>query len=217
MSKKVDHRFDNYWAKLLGQAKVALMGASDIQLKIQLFDVLQDFFDRSNCWKETVGFTVIPKNQDYPLKVVDGRILRLLAVLDQNNMVQQTVMPDIGTVHFIYPYDQTQPMNAILIKTVTNPLECYPPNIPDWIISKHGLVLLQGLLGHMMLIPAQSYSNPQMANIHLQAYENGIYGALVASTKMNTIGAQTWMFPQQFRSSSQRGGISTYNVHPTPR
>lgn len=215
MAKK--NQFNNYWAKLIGQAKVSLIGASDAQLKVQLYDVLEEFFDQSCCWSENINFTAIPETLDYPLKVVEGRILRLEAVLNQHNIQEQAFMPDIGTVRFLYPFSQAQPMTAIVIKTVTDPLMCFPPNIPDWILPKHGLVLLHGILGNMMLIPAQSYSNPQMANFHLQKFGDGICGANVATMKANTIGAQTWMFPQNYRVSSQRGGISTYNVHPSPR
>jgi len=211
------NEFNAYWGKLLGQAKVGLMGASTTQLKVQLFDVLHEFFDQSCCWTELINFTAIPDTLDYPLKTTQGRILRLEAVLNQHNHQEQAIMPDIGTVHFLYPFTQQQPMTAIVIKTVTDPLVCYPPNIPDWILPKHHQVLLHGLLGQMMMIPAQSYSNPQLAQFYMQKFNDGITGAYVASVKANTVGAQTWMFPQSHRSSSQRGGISTYNVHPSPR
>jgi hypothetical protein len=215
MPKK--NEFNAYWAKLIGQAKVALIGSSDAQLKIQLFDTLDEFFDGSNCWTENIGITVIPETLDYPLKPIGGRILRLDAVLNQYNMQEQAIMPDIGTVHFLYPFSQTQPMTAIVVKTVTDPLMCYPPYIPDWILPKHSLTLLHGIIGNMMMIPAQSYTNPQMAQFHLNKFNDGTTGAFVANSKANTIGAQPWMFPQSHRSSSQRGGISTYNVHPSPR
>lgn len=213
MAKRDKH----YWDKLIAQAKVALIGASDTQLKVQLFDVLQDFFDGSNCWNEAIEFTAIPDTLLYPLRPQGGRIVRLEAVLNQHNLPEAAVMPDLGTIRFLYPFSQVQPMTAIVVKTVTDPFACYPPDIPDWVMPKYGIVLLHGLIGNMMLVPAQSYSNPQMANFHLQKFSDGMVGANVAATKMNTIGAQTWMFPQGFRSSSQRGGISTYNVHPSPR
>lgn len=211
------NEFNGYWGKLIGQAKVALIGSSDAQLRVQLYDTLEEFFDGSCCWTENIGFTVIPETLDYPLQVTQGRILRLVAVLNQHNLPENAIMPDIGTIHFLYPYTQVQPMTAIVVKTVTDPLACYPPNIPEWILPKHGLTLLHGILGNMMMIPAQSYTNPQMAQFHLGKFNDGVNGANVASTKMNTIGAQTWMFPQSHRSSSQRGGVSTYNVHPSPR
>lgn len=215
MSKK--NKFDQYWAKLIGQAKVSLLGASTKQLQVQLFDVLHIFFDESNCWTEDVKFIVIPDTLDYPLKVVDGRIVRLEVVLNQHNIQEQAFMPDIGTIHFLYPFSQIQPMTATVVKTVTDPLCCYPPFIPDWILPKHGITLLHGLIGSMMMIPAQSYTNPEMAKFHMGKFNDGTTGAFVAAVKANTQGAQNWLFPQGFRTSSQRGGVSTFNVHPSPR
>ena len=60
-------------------------------------------------------------------------------------------MPTIGTVQFLYPYTNTQPMTASMIKTVTDPFLCSPPHIPEWVLPAHGLGILHGLLGGMML------------------------------------------------------------------
>jgi hypothetical protein len=207
---------DRYWAKVIGQAAVSVAGASDALLRVQLYDTLEEFFDGSGCWTESINFTVIPETQDYKLYPVDGgRILRLDYVIDQNNVPQQALMPDIGTVHFSYPYTDTQPMLATVIKTVTDPLLCFPPNIPDWVLPAHGLKILHGLIGYMMLQPGQSYSNPSLGNFHLAKFNDGISGAMVASSKANTVGAQSWAFPQQFAVRGQRGGVSTFNVHPS--
>ena len=109
---------DRYWAKLLGQANVVLTGASDAELKMQLFDTLQEFFDGSNSWLEIINFTVIPDTLDYKLMPLSGRVLRLYGVGDQNGTPQQAAMPDIGTVHFLYPYTNAQPMTAFVVKMV---------------------------------------------------------------------------------------------------
>ena len=218
MSKKDDDTFKRYWRKVFGQAKVALQGASDIELKVQLFDVLEDFFDNSNCWREVIPLAVIPNTLDYPIYPTEGgRILRLYGVLDQNNVQQQAVMSKIGTVTFLYPYNNTQPMSAIVVKTVTDPLCCFPPGIPDWLLPAFGRGITHGLIGFMMLQPGQSYSNIQMANFHIQKFRDSWAHARTAMMKMATVGAQTWMFPQQFRTFSQKGGVSTFNVLPTPR
>jgi hypothetical protein len=215
MSKQDDA--DAYWAKLLGQAQMNLLGASDVELKVQLYDVLEEFFDGSNCWQESLSFMVIPNTLDYPLSVLTGQIRRLYGVLDQNNVAQPAVMPVIGTVRFLYPYTITQPMTAVVIKTLAHPLECYPPYIPDWILPTHGLGILHGVIGNMMEQVGQSYSNPQLALFHGQKFRDAIAHARVAMMKMNTVGAQAWAFPQQFKVFGQKGGVSTFNVHPTPR
>ena len=218
MSKKDEQMFKRYWRKLFGKAQVALQGASDIALQVQLFDVLEDFFDNSNCWQEAIPVSVIPNTliyQIYPLQ--EGRILRLNGVLDQNNMQQQAIMPVAGTLQFLYPYNSIQTMTAIVVKTVTDPLCCFPPGIPEWLLPAFGRGIYHGLVGAMFLQPGQSYSNPQMANYHTQKFRDAWAHARVSIMKANTVGAQNWAFPQQFRTYSQKGGVSTFNVHPTPQ
>jgi hypothetical protein len=207
---------ERYWAKLFGQANVILPGSSDTELQVQLFEVLQEFFSDSNCWLETIDFTVVPDNLEYPIAPFSGRILRLMVVVDQNNVPQHAVMPTIGTVRFLYPYSNVQSMTATVIKTVTDPLCCSPPDIPDWVLPVHGLGILHGLLGFMMTQPGQSYSNPQMGAYYSGKFRNAISKARVAAMRANTIGAQAWAFPQQYRVTGQRGGVSTFNVNPTP-
>jgi hypothetical protein len=205
---------DQYWSKLLGQASVPLTGASDAALRVQLFDVLQEFFDRSNCWQEAIGFTVIPDTLEYPLRPLTGRILRLYGVVDQNNVPQPAIMPVIGTVRFLFPYTNTQPMTAMVVKNVDDPFACYPPHIPEWVLPAHGLGILHGILGNMMLQPGMSYSNTALAQFHLAKFADAIAKARIAMSRANTVGSQNWAFPQQFRVSGQRRGFSTANVNP---
>ena len=181
---------------------MALTGASDALLKVQLFDTLEEFFDGSNCWTGSINFQVIPETLDYPLYPQSGRILRLSDVLDQHNVSQSAVMPIPGQIRFLYPYTQAQPMTAIMVKTVTDPLTCFPPNIPEWILPVHGLGILHGLIGNMMMKPAQSYTNPAMANFHLAKFADAVGHASTVMSQNNKLGLQAWAFPQQFRVSS---------------
>ncbi|HEX6825745.1 MAG TPA: hypothetical protein VF077_05445 [Nitrospiraceae bacterium] len=207
---------ERYWASLMGQATVILASVSEAELQVQLFDVLREFFGDSNCWYEFIPFTVIPDCLDYPLAPYSGRILRLSGVFDQNNVPQNAVMPEIGKVHFLYPYTNTQPMVAAVVKTVTDPLCCFPPGIPEWTLPVHGNGILHGLLGTMMMMPGQAWSNQQMGAFYQGKFRNAIAKARVATMRANTVGGQAWAFPQQFRVTGQRGGVSTYNVNPTP-
>lgn len=216
MSRKTQEQRD-YWGKLMGEAAVFLTGASDSQMRVQLFDVLDEFFNESCCWTETIKFMVVPDALDYPLVPLSGRIVRLEEVLDQNNVPQQAIMPEIGTVRFLYPYTQVQPMTAMVVKTVTDPFNCSPPNVPEWLLPSYGRGIMYGIIGHMMLMPGMPYSNPPLGQFYLGKFSNAINGAMVASVKANKIGAQNWAYPQQFAVTGQRGGVSTYNVLPTPR
>lgn len=197
--------------KLVGQANHILGGASDAEIRVQIFDVLEEFFDLTNCWHESIDFFVIPNTLDYPIYPSNGRILRLNEVWDQNGLPQKAVMPEIGTVHFLNPYTTVQAMTAEVIKTVTDPLKLHPPYIPDWVLPAHSRVVLNGVLGYMMAQPGQSYSQPQMANYHLQKFRDGCAKARTAAMRANKIGAQAWRYPQSYRTFSQKGQLSTFN------
>lgn len=206
---------DNYLTMLMGQARTILSGASDAELKVQLFDVLREFFDNSNAWLEDIGFTVIPDALDYQVSPVSGRILRLNGVVDQSNVPQQAVLILPETIRFLYSYSTVQPMTAVVVKNVTGPLECFPPVFPEWLLSTYGLGLLDGVLGRMMVQPQQPWSNQAAGIFHLQRFRDQMMHARVATRQMHTVGAQAWAFPQSFRTSSQRGGVSTFNVNPS--
>lgn len=210
---------DEETVKLLAHANSLLTGATNAEILISYYDTLKEFFSGSNRWMESLGFMVIPDTLDYPLNVVTGRIMRLLNVIDQNNVPQAAVMPEIGTVHFLYPYSQTQPMMAIVAKNVTHPFKdgkpASPP-IPDWVLADYGVGILEGVVGKMMAEDGQSYSNPQKANFYMLRFRNAVSQARADAMRMSMVGSQAWAFPQQFRTVNQKSGISTFNVNPTP-
>lgn len=208
---------DAYLYKIMGLAETSLSGASRDLMRVQLFDTLDEFFDNSNCWQESISLTVIPNTLDYQLQPVTGRILRLNGVYDQNRVNQAAAMPNIGEVHFLYPYTDPQLMTVVVVKTVTDPLKCYPPHVPDWLLPAHGRAIMHGIVGNIMIQPGESYSNPTIGNFHLRRFRDLIAHARVAAMRANTVGSQAWAFPQAYRTRSQRGGVSTYNVFPTPR
>jgi hypothetical protein len=208
---------DAYLDKIMGESNSILSGASDAQLRVTLFDVLEEFFDLSNSWQETIEFIVIKDLQDYKLEPNEGRIVRLLETYDQNRVPQPATMQNFGEVHFLFPYTNTQPMWSVVIKNITDPLDCHPPHVPDWVLPNYSRTITAGILGYMMIQPGTSYFQPTLGNFNLRRYRDGVMQARVATIKANKVGAQAWTYPQQFRTSTQRGGVSTFNVHPTPR
>jgi hypothetical protein len=211
MSKECDH----YLAMLMGRLHTTLEGASDAEIKVQLFFTLDEFLDNSSAWIEDIGFIVIPNMLDYPLQPVSGLVRRLASVVDQNNVPQQGVLIPPNTVHFLYPYSQTQPMTATMVKTITDPLESFPPDFPEWILRIYWRALLDGVLGNMLAQPNQTYTDKQAAVYHLQRFRDGWARAKADTRTMNTMGAQAWAYPQTYRMFTQRGGVSTFNVNPS--
>jgi len=206
--------------ELLASAKALLMGASDNHLIITLHRTLKEFFDGSNCWTEGIGVMVVPNTLDYPIRPITGEIIRLQAVIDQNNVLQAAVLlQDLDTLHFIYPYNNVQPMVAIVSKNVTSPYRDgrpFVPFVPKEIYRNYGIGILDGLVGWMMSDDGQSYSNPAKGMGRLLRFRNTIAQARISASHMNVLAGQNWAFPQAFRVTSQKGGVSTFNMNPSP-
>ena len=222
---------------LLNQARVALPGASDAGIKHTLYQVLHEFFDTTSAWKQDVQINVEPYVQAYIVSVPAGQIIRLFTVLDSNLFQQPAVLlapsqpgppggstlnpsnsgtppnpsseTDFMTVMLQLQYSQPQIFTVSLITNVTQPSGREGiPEYPDWTLSKFGRVILDGLLGTMMGQPSKSYTQDSLSVYHLKRFRDGMAMVRVAMTRSNSVGSQNWVFPQNYRTRNQRGGVS---------
>jgi hypothetical protein len=199
--------------RFMNQARVKLTGASDAGIKAELFDVLHEFFNDSDSWLETLSVPIVTGTTTYALvPALGGLIIRLQAVYDPNNIPQPAFMPEFGTLSLVYPVNTSQPYTVIVSKQVLLPTSRDDvPDAPPWVMQVYERTILDGVLGKMMGQQNKSYSNDTLSTYHLKRFRDGIQMARVATQRQNTKGAQAWRFPQQYRVSTQRGGISTAN------
>ena len=213
--------------RLMNQARVKLTGASEAGLKGELFDVINEFFQDSNCWVESIALTIVTGIQNYTLiPQQGGLILRLVGVYDNNQITYPAFLEDTGpsgaslfpggNLHLVWPQQQNIPVQVPVTKTIILPNTREEiPNAPDWLFPKWGLKILDGLLGKMMTQPNKSYSDDTKGTYHLKRFRDGIQIARVAAMRSNLYGGQAWRFPTTFRQSSQRGSVSTAFPAPT--
>jgi hypothetical protein len=214
-----DCTHDTDVAGLLAAANGLLMGASQGQILISYYETLNEFFVGSNSWLEPIGVMVVPNILDYHVNPLSGRTLWLWAATDQNNVPQAAVMPQPGLVHFLYPYTVPQPVTVTVTKSVCPPFRDgrpVPPDVPEWLFPAYHNGILDGLVGRMMLETGQSYTDQRMGTMRMGRFRDAISMARVMTMRMNTVGGQAWAYPQQFRVTGQRGGVSTFNVNPSP-
>lgn len=211
--------------QFIHQAQVKVVGASDAGLKGEFYDVVSEFLNDSSIWTQEVTIPYQPNTQNYPLLIPEGVILRLSGVVDWGSVVPllptQTIPP--GTPAPI-PVSALMPIHGLLTvknipqitgfyqaQVVTNialPTDKHMlPQAPDWLLPIWHVGLLDGLLGKMMTSPNKSYSNATQGAYHLKRFRDAIARARVSKLKANTVGAQAWRFPQQFRSMSQQSGV----------
>ena len=213
--------------RLMNQARIKLIGASDAGIKNELFEVFTEFFDISSCWTEQVDIDALAYQKDYDISVSEGQVIRLGGVaassiystsatleaaeaLNNGQSLgfhpQTAFMPDFGTLHLINPPSSPQTMRMMVIKNVALPTtRDAVPLAPSWVLPVYSRYILAGILGNMMNHPQKSYSNDTLGTYNLKRFQDGIARARVAAMRGNTFGAQAWSFPQGFKTRSQRG------------
>ena len=199
--------------RFMNQARIKLPGASDHGILAELYEVLREFFEETNCWTEVIPFSVVANTQDYLLiPREDGTIIRLIGVRDHNLRSVNAFMDTLGTVTLVWPPNTTPPTDweAKVVKNVTLPVtRDHVPIVPNDLFQRYETCTIDGLLGRMMGQQAKSYSNSTLSVYHLRRFRSGLVSARTAAARQNTVGAQTWAYPQNFATSNQRSTMST--------
>src|SRR5574343_212222 len=118
--------------RLMDNARINLPGALDGAIKLELFAILNEFFQESNIWTEDIDVTVNPTNDTYlenpaaytyDIAPADGGVInRLIWVVDMNGTPQAATMEIPGTLVIQYPPSETKTFRVRVGKTVTDPV-----------------------------------------------------------------------------------------------
>lgn len=212
---------DRDFERLMNQARIELPGASEGGLRGVLWDVINEFFADSNSWTEPIALTLNANTTVYTISPSQGgMILRLVAIIDQNFIAYpaflSSLAPPSAVITLVWPQNINIAVTAYTVKNIILPNTREEiPDAPNWLFPVYGRAVLEGLLGRMMNQPSKSYSNDAKAVYHLKRFRDHIQVARVAAERGNLLGGQSWRFPQNFRSQSQRGGVSTPFPQPT--
>lgn len=189
--------------RLMDSARIRLPSALEGAMKLELFLVLKEFADRSNAWRETIGFWTSPGATEYELYSENrAAINRLLWVtpMDAPTVSIPAIMPTPGKVRLQNVPSESQRLNAIVALTVSDPTESGGfPQFPEELLTKYSTGILDGLLSRMMTQPAKPYSSEKYAALHGVRFRQATNLAKREAQTGNTFGGQPWRFPQTMR------------------
>lgn len=186
--------------RLMDQLRIRLPGALDGVLQMELFSVMNEFFQGSSCWTEDVAFEVRPGEKTYYVfPIANAAINRLMELTTASGSVVSARMPEPGMIVLHREPGQVETYTAELALTVTDPVdrEGYP-EFPDWFLNKYGTDILDGVLGRMMSQLAKPYSQPQLAQYHMRRFMQSMNKAANEAIHGNVYRGQRWSFPQNF-------------------
>lgn len=207
--------------RMMNQIRVSVPGATDNAIKGMLYNIVDEFLKDSNSWIEWIPFTINNAQQDYLLTPTDqGMIVRLGQVFDQNCVIYPSIVthlePPSVKIHVVWPQNTTIAVKAVVYKSIILPTT--PDDIPvapRWLLPMYERAIEAGVIGRMQMQPSKPYSNTQLATINIKMFLNQVAEARAAAARGHLYGGQAWRFPRNFRTNSQRGGVSTPFPQPT--
>lgn len=192
--------------RIMDQLRIKLPGALDGTLQLEMFAVMKEFFQKSNCWIEDISFDVTPGETVYEIFPTNlASINRLMSVKNAQGRNVVAYMFEPGVVQLYSEPSEAATYTASVALTVGEPTdrEGYP-EFPDWVLIKYGDDIVDGVLGRMMSQIAKSYSQPQMAMYHMRRFIQAVSKAKVEAQHANAYRGQNWSFPQSFTRRKAR-------------
>jgi hypothetical protein len=192
--------------RLMDNLRIRLPGALDTVLKLELFSVMNEFFQSSNCWYEDIDFTVTSGVTEYTITPSSiASIVRLLGVVNSDGRAQNAVLALPNTLTLVNSPSQSDTFTARVALTVNDPTtrDDYP-EFPDWVINKYNNDIQDGVLGRMMSQIAKPYTNERMAIYHMRQFRGAVAFAKVEAMHQNVYRGQSWRFPQTFARRKAR-------------
>jgi hypothetical protein len=192
--------------RLMDNCRIRLPGVVDDTIKLELFSVLDDFFQNSNSWNEDITFAVTPGVLEYPITPSGvSRIIRLIGVANSDGQLVNAVMPHQDTVTLLISPNQTGVYTARVALTINDPLtrDGYP-EYPDWVFGLYLDEITDGVIGRAMSQVAKPYSNERMAIYHTRRFNGGVARAKVEWQHKLVYRGQNWSFPQTFARRHSR-------------
>lgn len=195
-------------SRILDNARVQLPGAIDDALKLELFNVLNDFFHQSNAWRNVVTVNATAGVGTYTLTPTDtdSIILKLVSLVDHTiGSGVQATMGTPGTLVLAVVPSSAATYDAEISLTVKDADGDGIPICPSWFFDTYGEGFISGLLGRMMAQPAKAYTNERLSILHMRKFRNVIGVARADANRKNLYRAQAWLYPRAW-AVRRRGG-----------
>jgi hypothetical protein len=186
--------------RILDNTKLHLPGALEEVVKVELFNVLDEFFKESTVWREDIDFTLEAGVTEYAISADSSnsaRIHSLIKVVDEFDRPYRMTMDEPGVLNLITEVSSDTDVVATVIITTGEPLDSDDfPLVPDWITEKYFQVLIDGLLSRLMASPGKPYFNERLSVLHMRKFSSGKALAKGFANRSNLFGAQRWRYPK---------------------
>jgi len=186
--------------RLVDNLRVNLPGVQDPWIKLELYNVVNEFCRTTGCWQDVNPITLVAGQSSYQITPTQAEIIDILSIAHVSFDTTGAAYFQ-GTLAFSNAPTTTDVTNGQLFVTMSLTPSLDPgTDVEHWIPSDMWStdfdVLLEGALGRLMSQKGKPYSDPQLGMYHTRRFR------MLMSTKKhqidagNVVDGQTWRFPQ---------------------
>lgn len=188
--------------RLLQTLRTQIPGVTDDMLSIQLFNVIDEFFRRTNAWRHTDEMPLEEDVSEYVFPVPSGAtIVRAIAMSHNGQPIgYQMTPPDIV---WLFRQPDLPMLDYPLLATMALSVhkdcleqDCCDWGVPEWCWDSYFQAWLDGMLGRFYAMPAKPWANPQQAIYHHKRFRNEMAGHKQEAAKGFVYGVPGWVFPR---------------------
>jgi hypothetical protein len=191
MTATLDHLMDNL--------RISIPGALDGVLKMELYNVVDEFCKRTNAWQEDVEFLVSADRTEYDIEPFEAgsQLLRLMHTLDENDKYVVARMPDPSTLILRDDPGRSATFVARVALTTKQPERASDgyPYAPAWFFEQYTKELMNGVRARMHAQLAKPYSSQQLAVQHARLFAHDCTLARQQMIQERVYDGQAWRFP----------------------
>lgn len=185
--------------RLIDNALVHVPSSTKNALRLELWNVLDDFCRDTMAWGETVAVPLVADVASYLVAPAGTEVVQVSSVAHETLNVDAAVfelgyliLDPVPTVD-----DALTPLTAACILTPSLTAGADLENlVPLDLLTRWHNALLAGLISAMMAQPAKPYSNPQLAAYHRRRYLSDRAHARRWADTLGEVGLQMWRFPR---------------------
>lgn len=184
------------FTRILNNAMVHLPGSVESAVKLELFNVMDQFFKETDIWKEQIEFTT-DADDTYEVTPTLGTIVRLVRVFDPDTEVPVTASMEVlgDLVLKTVPSNATDYVVEVSLTCVDPVTVGGFPDCPDWIVTRYREAFTDGLIAKMAAQQKKPYTDAGKVNLHGRLFRKAIAGARADTERKNVRSAQAWRFP----------------------
>jgi hypothetical protein len=185
--------------RLMDNLRVNLPGATDNAIRLELWNMLDDFCREALAWRETIAVPLTIGQLDYVITPLGTLIVQAMSVDHATLDVTGTTF-EIDTLSLVNaPSAGDAATPAYVVAALTPDLSQgsdIENMIPADMWSKWHRAFVDGTLARMMAQFAKPYSNLQLAAYHQRSYRSDRAVARRSAATNDIVGAQLWRFPR---------------------